>query len=226
MKRVAGITGAAVFLMVTMVALSPFALRHLDFFRVRQIEIVGLQYLSADQVVDSLHLEPNRTIFHSIRTLADRAAKIPGITDARVERRLPGTLRLILTERAPVAFAVGDSGVVPLDAEGRPVPYDPLRAKLDLPLIRGADSLLVRALAMARAADPLLFDATEAAVRQGDSTVVLSLDGQQVLFEGVPTTEQLAAVASVRERVTDEGRPVTVIDARFEGMVIVRMDLS
>lgn len=231
MKRAGGIALATAF-GVGLFVFSPLLLRHIDFFRVRQIEIVGLEYLRYDAVLDSLGLDPERTVFHSESDIIDRALAIPGIIGVTVERRLPGTLRLFFEERVPIAFVSGEDRLIPLDAEGRPLPYDPLDSQLDLPVIAHADSQLVRALAVVRATDPRLFEETNTASIRPDSTVVLELANQVLLLRGVPTTDELAAIADVRRYLADEAQSPAEIDARFVGStstfrrVIVRAETS
>jgi hypothetical protein len=41
----------------------PWLLRRLDFFRVRQIELVGVRYLAPDAVIGSLALAPGASVF-------------------------------------------------------------------------------------------------------------------------------------------------------------------
>ena len=231
MKRAEGIalaTAVGVALFVS----SPFLLRQIDFFRVRQIEIVGLEYLRYDAVLDSLGLDVERTVFHPESDIIDRALAIPGIVRVTVQRRLPGTLRIIFEERVPIAFVGGEDRLVPLDADGKPLPYDPLDSTLDLPLIPRPDSQLVRALAVVRATDPRLFEETNTATIRPDSTVVLELADQVLLLRGVPTIDELTAIADVRRYLADEARSAAEIDARFVGStskfrrVIVRGETS
>jgi hypothetical protein len=41
----------------------PFGLRHLEFFRVRRVEIVGLQYLDAARVLGAAKIPPGASIY-------------------------------------------------------------------------------------------------------------------------------------------------------------------
>ena len=230
MKRAGGIAFATV-VGVALFVFSPIVLRQIDFFRVRQIEIVGLEYLRADTVLDSLGLDSMRTVFHPESDIVDRALTIPGIVSVTVERRLPGTLRITFEERVPIAFVGGEDRFVPLDASGNLLPYDPLDSQLDLPVIARLDSQLVSALAVVRATDPRLFEETKSATIRPDSTVVLELADQVLLLRGVPTTEELAAIADVRRYLADQAQTAGEIDARFLGSaphrrVIVRRETS
>jgi len=225
-KRVGGVALGAVVAGVALVFLSPLAFREIDFFRVRQIEVVGLQYLDHRAVLESLELAPDRTVFHSPKEIVERGMAIPGVEGVEVERRLPGTLRITFQERAPVAFEISDSGLIPLDEWGQALPYDPLVSGMDLPLVARADPALIRALAVVRSTDLALFQEAESASIRADSTVAIQLADQVLLLHGVPSIERLEDIAAVRRRLDEEPRPASEIDARFDGWIIVRGGLS
>ena len=60
--RVLAWAGAALVVMVLWMT-APLGLRRLRFFRVRQVEIVGIRYLDADQVLAALRLSPAASVF-------------------------------------------------------------------------------------------------------------------------------------------------------------------
>jgi len=161
-KRSATI-GVLATVVIVVVGATPFAVRRMDFFRVRQIEVVGLRYLQHRTVLDELGLEENRNLFDANGDMLARANALPGVVSARAERHLPGTLRLIFEERVPVAFAISDRRLIALDADGRPLPYDPAASELDLPIVGVGGAPVVQVLSVVRAADSLLYGATDAA---------------------------------------------------------------
>jgi len=204
------------------VLLGPLALRGLGAFRVRRIELVGTRYLAPERLVDRLGLKPDQNLFDDARVIERRAEQVPGVVSARVERRLPGTLRLVLVERAPVAFAPGPDGLVALDAEGETLPYDPAATALDVPVMPRADSVVLRALASVRAADSTLYQEVQTAERGPDGAVVLTLGRQRMLLRAGPPAAVVQAVAAVRRQLAATGRPYAELDARFSGWVVVR----
>lgn len=222
MKRRLVVAGAALALGVGGWLLAPMGLSRLAFFRVRQVDVVGLHYLPPDAVVEHIGIEPQRNVFQSLGELRQRAEHVPGIVKARVERRLPGTLRFVLQEEVPVAFARGDSGLVPLDAQGRPLPYVPSVTGFDLPLVERPDSVLTRALALVRGTDSTLFRLVDGARRGRGSSVVLDLGAQRVLLPEEPTSADIVAVETVRWHLTQSSKAFTELDARFDGWVVVR----
>src|SRR5439155_1254147 len=76
-----------------------------------------------------------------------------GVAEVHVVRQLPAALRIELREVEPAALAPRGSGprggpLVAVDAEGRPLPFDPARTGLDLPVAAAADPGVVGVLAL------------------------------------------------------------------------------
>lgn len=200
---------------------TPQLLRHVPFFTVRQVELVGVKYLAPDDVLDALALPDDLNVFDSKRVVERRAQSIPGITEVRVERRLPGTLRIGLRMREPVAFASGPHGFVVLDADARPLPYDPTRNDIDLPVVERADPTLTATLGVLQAVDPDFYGEVEYVRRVGDG-VVVTLESHRVFFDAVPTATAIEAVAAVRRHLESTDQAYDELDARFGGWVVVR----
>lgn len=203
-------------------AAAPLALRQVPLFHVRRVELVGLRYLSPERVLEALAIAPNRNLFDGVRALERRAAAVPGVVRVRVERRLPGTLRVAFVERVPVAFVPAGDGLVAVAEDGALLPYDPAATGLDLPLVRQADSLVVRTLALVRTADSALFQDVQAARLGGDDTVILELGRERVLLRATATTFDIRAVEAVRRHLGAAGRRFDELDVRFAGWVVVR----
>lgn len=208
------------------VVLGPVALRQLAFFGVRRVELVGTRYLAPEQLVARLGLAPDQNLFDDTGEIARRVERVGGVVSARVERRLPGTLRITVVERVPVAFAPGPNGLVPLDAAGQALPYDPAATGLALPVVPRADSLVLGALAQVRAADSALYQDVDAAQRGEAGAVLLELGPRRVMLRGRPTIDAVQAVAAVRRHLAASGRPYAELDARFEGWVVARRSRS
>jgi cell division protein FtsQ len=212
--------GVAVMLGVA--AASPLLLRHVPFFAVRRVEIVGARYLAGEQLVAALRLAPDQNLFDPLDAAEARVAAVPGVARAWVSRRMPGTVRVTVVEREPVGLVSTATGMVPLDCEGQRLPYDPARSGLALPILERADSNLARALCVVRVGDSVLFDAVQAVRHGGGGSVMLELKRQRVWLRSVPTTTDVEAVAVVRRYLEDTRRDFAELDARFEGLVYAR----
>lgn len=217
-------TGAGAALTLLMVA--PWGLRHVDFFRVRQVELEGLRYLAPGRVVEALELERDQNLFDPLGGVESRAEALDGVVSARIERRLPGTLRVTIVETPAIAFAAGTDGLVPLDGEGKPLPYDPAATGLDLPVVRRADPALLGTLARIRAADSSLYQTIDAASAGRGGTITLELGSRRLLVRALPAEAELRAIGVVQRHLTATSRPYVELDASYAGWVIVRRGRS
>lgn len=201
----------------------PRLLRHAGFFRVRQIELVGVRYSAPAALIGALRLAPGASVFDDPDVLATRLRALPGIADARVVRRLPGALKVIVREVEPVALVPGADGgpLTVVDAEGHALPYDPSRAPVDLPVAASADSELVGMLALVQSVDPTLFEEITAA-RASRGDVVLQLGARRVLVEDDAGPEIIRAVVLVANDLATRSRPYAELDARYAGQIVVR----
>ncbi len=204
--------------------LTPRILRPMAFFRVRQIELIGVRYVAPDDVLESLQLRPDQSVFDDLDVLEERASSVAGVVRARVKRVLPGTLRVDVSERIPIAFAPGPEGFVTLDALARPLPFDPTMSAVDLPIVARPDTLLVGALGAVRFASRDLYDEVDWAetVRGVGGGVRLVLGDLRILMQAVPAVSDVDAVLAVRELLARTGREYAELDARYAGWVVVR----
>ena len=216
---------AAIVLVVSAWAV-PASLRRMSFFRVRQVELIGVRYLAPDSVLEHLGLSRSQNLFDEAAPIVTRAEQMAGVVSARVDRRLPGTLRVTIVEQVPVAFAPGPERLVAMDGDGNALPYDPTASSLDLPMVARADSLLLRSLAVVRAADSTVFRDVEGARRRtgkgGDVVLDMGKRAGRVLFDGAPTPDAVRTVSAVRRHLAQTGRLYQELDARYQGWVVVR----
>ena len=210
----------------------PLALQHVAWFRVRQIELVGVRNLAPDVVIAALRLDPQASVFDDTRLLADRVRGLPGVAEARVVRHLPAALTVALREVEPAALMASPAGprgplaprrarLVAVDAAGRALPFDPARSGLDLPIARG-DSGVAGVLALIQAVDPGLFQTIVGARALERGDVVLELGAHRVVVRPDAGPEVIRAVELVAQDLAARGRPYVELDARFAGQVVVR----
>jgi cell division septal protein FtsQ len=199
----------------------PAVLRRVDFFRVRRVEMVGLQYLDAAKVIAAARLSPTASVFDDPDAIARRVRALPGVRDVQVGRRLPGTLRIRLEEAEPVALTPKGDRLAMVDAQGAVLPFDPLASAPSLPVMIGGGALVAGALARARDYDPGLYARIDAAWRVGPD-VVFEVAGRWLWFDPQLTAEDIRAVTAVEQTLARQGRPYAELDGRFAGQVVVR----
>ncbi len=222
MKSRVVVAVGALALLILAFGVTPLALRRVSFFDIREVEIVGARYHAPTQLVKALELEPNHNLFASKSDLRQRLAALPGVHDVKIVRRLPATLRVVVTERLPVAFVSDSSGLVALDDEAHPLPYDPTVSGVDLPLIPHPDMALVQTLTVVRVTDAALFQEIHSARHGAGDAIILELGMKQIILRGVPTAADVRAIGAVRRELANLGRQYEELDARFSGRVFVR----
>jgi cell division protein FtsQ len=208
------------------------ALRHLDFFRVRRVEIDGARYVSPDEIVSRLRIDTTRSLFDDVAPLEKRVREHPSVRDVRIVRKLPGTLLVKITENLPVAFVQAASGLVVVDAAGRSLPVNPATADVDLPVLAVRDTLALRVLGQVREQAPALFARIGEVrrVAEGSSFYLLfrltesstSL-AHDVLASGDVTADRLSDIIPVEQDLTRREKRAVELDLRFRDQVIARL---
>jgi len=213
----------AVMAVILLWTAAPLALRRVAFFRVRQVELVGIRYLDADRVLAALQMSPRASVFDDTEVLVERLRALEGVADASVIRRPPASLKVIVREVEPVALVANQRGALgAVDADGQSLPY--ALGTLDLPVVPAPAGGVVEVLARVQAYDPSLYQAIDAARRidaqRGD--VQLELGRHRVLLGPNAGPEVIQAVMLVARDLAAKARPYTELDGRYAGQVIVR----
>ncbi|MFL5401889.1 MAG: cell division protein FtsQ/DivIB [Gemmatimonadales bacterium] len=199
----------------------PRLLRRLEFFRIRRVEITGLQYLAPAKVITALGLDSRASVFDDFAGPGRRLRALPGVNSAALRPRWPGTLEIVVQEALPVALAPGSAGLALLDSSGKVLPFDPTFSAPDLPVVPSADRAVARVLATVLVNDALLFARVRSAWRVRED-VVLDLDGRRLWFGPAVTAEDIRAVMAVAQDLARQRRDYRELDGRFAGQVIVR----
>jgi cell division septal protein FtsQ len=220
MKRVPLLLGLGVLVLAAGALGTRLLLKRLSFFSVRRVELVGAHYVTAAEVARAMRVPPRASVFDATGPLARRAASLPGVLEARVTRRLPGTLRVTVREAEPVALTERGGQLVLLDAAGHPLPFDPTRAAADLPLA-DADSGVAGLLARLRESDAELFARVQRGLRLRQD-IALELQAGRVLFRAGASSDEIRDLSLVAAVLLRQRRAWRELDARFPPRVIVR----
>lgn len=199
---------------------APVLLRHSQYFAVRRVQVVGARYFAPETLARALKLGAGATVWVRLGPLETTIRNMPGVLDAEVSRRLPGTLVVQVRERAPVALADGPAGLIAVDEDAQPLPYDVTRPAVDAPFVRRPDSALIRALAVIGQVDPVLF--ADVAAADLDGGVVLELREGRIRLAAPVNAEQVRAVSAVRRELAGRGALWRELDGRFRALVVVR----
>ena len=200
---------------------TPAILRRLEFFRIRRVEIAGIQYLAPATILGALGLDARSSVFDDLLAAAKGLRALAGVRSAVVRRRLPGTLEIVVEEAVPVALAPQGSALALVDSGGRVLPFNPAATAPDLPIAASADPVVARVLADIREHEPALYSAIGTARRVRED-VVLDWNGRQLWLGPAARAEDIRAVMAVAQELARQGRNYRELDARFAGQVIVR----
>jgi cell division protein FtsQ len=224
-RRIARIAtwGVALPLLLTRPWWGRAGLRHLDFFHVRAVEVVGTRYLDPAVVAQRLAVDTLHSVWDEIAPLEQRVAGHPQVASVAIERRLPGTLLVRIEERAPVAFTTGERGLRVLDADGRELPIDPSRTPVDLPVLAAADTALLRLLGELQATRPGLYRRVSEVRPVGRDELVFRLFSTSVRTARGVSAARLAEVEPVEADLARRQLRPAELDLRFRDQVIARL---
>jgi cell division protein FtsQ len=199
-RLVAGVIAAAVAIVATSLVVSRSSLLQL-----RHLEVVGTTSLTRAEVVRLAGLSSSTNVLWFDQGAVERRLESdPWVATATVSRRLPGTIRISVVERAPVAMIRDDRGFTIVATDG--VALSTLEADPALPEIVVVDGSSVRwGNAQARAAAARAIAALEGGRRPAvvravvlAGTLTVELDGGTRVEFGEPIGIDAKAAAARR----------------------------
>lgn len=209
----------------------------LSVFHVRNVEVMGLDFVDRATVLRLLDLKPESSVWDDTDSLAEKVMEDPLVEAAEVHRRMPWTLVVQVTERHPVGL-VPTPTLEAVDADGVRLPLNPAGRRVDLPIIeiprkpaQGARLLPSRGRALVAEvarfqADTTFLQMVSEVAWKGPNTVVARWSEPRVDFLLEPGTpprrikEGVAVLADALGR--DPHRTPVAIDLRYADQIVVR----
>lgn len=215
-------------------AYGPGALRDMDTFRVRQVEVVGTRFVEPYTVVRAAGLDGRASIFDNAASWRSGIRTLAMVEDVRIRRVYPSQVVVEVRETEPLALVAAGS-LRPVDASGRLLELDPAGVVLDLPVVtgvtidgggvaNGASRSAVATLATLLQREPDIADRVSQAALEGD---VLRLTFRDAAPDALlPTAATSVELTQLRLALADlEARgelgAVRTIDVRFRDQVVV-----
>src|SRR5947207_1140152 len=99
------IVGLAALALTSVAAAAPRMLRRMSSFTVERVEISGTRYLAPDVALKQSGITRHSSVFDDFATWRGRLLRHPLVLDARIDRHLPRTIRVAITETEPIALA-------------------------------------------------------------------------------------------------------------------------
>ena len=89
-------------------------------FNLSEIEIEGNLKLTAEEIIKASGLVMGENIFKfKLKESGEKISKIPYVNSIRVERKLPGKIRIEITESIPMAYIPYNDKLIVTDYEGK-----------------------------------------------------------------------------------------------------------
>jgi cell division protein FtsQ len=195
--------------------------------RIEEVLVEGRARTESEEILARLGLETGRPIL-AVDPEAARAAleALPWVRSATVERQLPGTVYIRLTEREPLALWQDQGVIQVIDRDGMVIAGVEARRFAHLPLVVGPDAPAHAATLIAvMNSEPELRQRVTAAVRVGGRRWNIQIEGR--IDVRLPEADAAAAWAQLARIERQQGllsRDVIVIDLRLPDRLVVRTD--
>jgi cell division protein FtsQ len=203
----------------------PNALRHLSFFRVRKVEILGARYTAPAELLERLRVDTTRSVWDPIAPLEARLRSHPQVAQVVIMRKLPGTLVVQVTERHPVALVNGPGGLRAVDERGVRLPLDPSRTPVDAPIVTAAprDTMVYHLLGAMQREAPALYAKLSSIRAQGADEILLQIADLPVRAMTSVTLARLGDIDPVQRDLMRRQLHAAEIDLRYRDQVIARL---
>ncbi len=204
--------------------------QHTAGLELRRLTVTGREHTSARALRRALGLRTGMPVLAiDLEAAHRRVEALPWVRHARLERRLPDRLRVVLDEHRPIALWQGDGGFALVSARGERFRPPHPEAFDHLPVVGGAGAA-ARAMALRRLLRraPALAERVRAAVRVDRRRWDLQLraPGERLVTVRLPAVHPGPAwrrLAGIQDRQNLLGRDIRVIDMRLEDRLIVRL---
>jgi cell division protein FtsQ len=167
---------------------------------VRETSVQGLLSIPEEQVLAALAIDDGRPLLRvDTNAAARRVAQLPKVASVRVQRVYPSTVRVTVTERAPIVFFDSPQGTHLLDATGvdyaiEPPPPGVPRLKVDNP--GAGDPTTQAVLAVLAATPPPLRLQVGEVVATSISDITLNLlDGRVIVWGSQDDSQRKSDIA-------------------------------
>lgn len=195
--------------------------------RVQEIYVTGRQRTPPEHLLAALDLNRGDPVLgFDLDEARHRVQSLPWVFSATIERQLPGTIRLTITERYPIAIWQNQGQFTLIDKEGREFPAD-MNEHADLPLVVGEDAPAnAAALLAVLQTEPQLMARVKAAVRVSGRRWNLKMDRMEDGIDvRLPEDDMAGAwkrLAQLEREQKVLDRKLTMVDLRMPDRLVVR----
>ncbi len=198
-------------------------------FRLKEVEVEGRDWTKVSEIMTALEAREGMPIFTVDLNRAQRRLEaLPWVRSAVIERRLPGTIFVALSERRPLSLWQHGGKIVLIDRSGDVIHVKRLGRFAKLPLIVGADAPAHAAALIAMLSqEPALAARVSAAIRVGGRRWNLRLDNAiEVLLPERGAVSAWRELARIERSQKILERNIAVIDMRLPGRLVLRVNAA
>ncbi len=193
---------------------------------VKNIEVRGREKTDPEALLAAIGQKPGTPIVtFDVDAARERIEQLSWVRNAIVERRLPNTLIVSISERQPVALWQTDHGHTVIDADGAQLQDYELGDYLDLPVVVGADAPEhASEMLTTLKSIPRLFDMVSGAQRIGNRRWNIQLSNG--MFIRLPEENMDKAWARLDQLDQEHhilSRDVLIVDLRLPDRTFVRL---
>lgn len=201
------------------------SLLSLPYFYVKDVELRGLERLTSSEILQPDLIPPQTSIFKiDINRVKEKILAIPLVKKVVIEKKLPSTLIINITERKPYAYVTNGQKIWEMDREG--VILGEVEKKLGLPVIEGTNLLekregIIKALNALLVCQRLNLKVKKIKIEETNRGIVILLDNSVQLVMGVsPNYSHLIYVPEILEDIKKRKEKINCIDLRFEKQIV------
>ena len=216
--------GALLLLLLASPLWAPRVLRQLAFFRVRKVEVNGLRYTPAGEVLARLNVDTTRSVWDPLDPLAARVMAHPQVESAFVSRKLPGTIVVNVVERRPVALVPIGAELRAVDERGVTLPLDPSHTPVDAPVVTAPrDARVYHLLGQMQREAPALYARISSIRPAGSGELLVQVADVPVRTMTSVTLARLSDIEPVERDLARRQLRVAELDLRYRDQVIARL---
>jgi cell division protein FtsQ len=210
--------------------------------KVRRVEVQGNRLVGTNEVLQLAQISTGTPLYNADLSVIQRnVSSHHYVKDVVVERDLPGTVRVVVRERVPIAI-VTRSETVYLDEDGVVLPRTIAKTLFDLPVISGVPAALSMPLgsrtkqedvaealeilsALRLLSRELSHNISEVRLRDGHDLVLFAAEGGiPIIFGRGETAQKLVRLENFWNTIVRTRGPqhLQYVDLRYEDQVVAR----
>ena len=196
--------------------------------KLRHIQVRGRSHISKDTLLAALNLQLDTPIFNiNLRDLHNRVSQIGWVKNVIIERRLPGTIHIVLDERAPVALLQNDTNHQLIDSTGAIIEGADPRDFTHLKVVVGENAATNAAhILAALKTEPELFSEVWAiSFRSERRWDVYLKNGMEIRLPESNPISAWSRLAIINRKKAIMNRDLAVIDLRIPKQLIVEPNI-